>query len=82
MPAAKYPREMPESTYQWLTRNYAFFAGLDHLARHWGGMKTTRRWVLDHGYSQENAEVEAKETLDHYCERHCLYDVPDLLLAP
>lgn len=60
------PREMPEGTYQWLCRNFAFFAGLQHLERHWGGMATTRRWVLDHGYGESSAEAEAIEVFGHW----------------
>jgi len=67
-PAA--PREMPERTYAWLSRTHAFFSGLQHLQRHWGGTATTRRWVLDHGHSLEAAEAEAMDVLEAFCEGH------------
>lgn len=73
MPTAcsgKLPREMPEATYQWLRRTHAFFAGLKHLQRHWGGVQTTIRWVRDHGYSQGAAEVEAMDVLELFTELH------------
>ena len=54
-----------KSTYAWLTRTHAFFAGLEFLARH-GYVEATRQWVTDHGYSQDYADVEVETTFRTY----------------
>jgi hypothetical protein len=62
------PAEMTEKQYQRLVRDYAYFAGLEELSR-WGDATATKRWVLDHGYSEELAEAEAMEVVLHWGER-------------
>ena len=62
------PRQLTEKQYQRLVRDYTFRAGLEELGRY-GDYEATKRWVLDHGYSEDIAETEALEVTLHWGER-------------